>query len=268
MGHEWRGFARDPSQCIKTRMWFFTWRSTSKGGTGNGLPIAFLDESRKSTSSISPSRLRSDSLSGTEASGTHKNKMTARKGTWAISPNSCTSHPLHSHTFWYYSRSKHDNFWDWLQEACHLVRVRWEARCKGFRSEEGPHYHFLAKCQEPAGMHTGAKSAWEGIWQLSFDKQQSTLFTRLEITLRFQSRAVLHWLSGGLCHARKCQFENKTKKGMIRVCPTDVRTRNLRRERRNGERKPVLILVPGTHEHLTSRKHVMCERKFEGACMV
>jgi hypothetical protein len=31
-------------------------------------------------------------------------------------------------------------------------------------------------------------------------------------------------------------------------------------ERKNGERKPVLILVPGFHERLASRKRVMCTR--------
>jgi hypothetical protein len=50
------------------------------------------------------------------------------------------------------------------------------------------------------------------------------------------------------------------RKGMICDCPIDIRTRNLRKERQNGERMPVLILVPGSHEHLTSRKCVMCAR--------
>jgi hypothetical protein len=50
------------------------------------------------------------------------------------------------------------------------------------------------------------------------------------------------------------------RKGMIHDCPMDVCTRNLRKERQNGERMPVLILVPGSHECLTSRKHVMCAR--------
>jgi hypothetical protein len=47
---------------------------------------------------------------------------------------------------------------------------------------------------------------------------------------------------------------------MIRVCPTDVCMRNLRKERRNRERMPVLIQVPGAHKRLTSRKRVMCAR--------
>jgi hypothetical protein len=58
----------------------------SKGGTGNGLLIAFLQESRKSTSSGSTSRLCSDSSSGAEASGSQKSKMTTRKGTLSNQP--------------------------------------------------------------------------------------------------------------------------------------------------------------------------------------
>ncbi len=61
-------------------------------------------------------------------------------------------------------------------------------------------------------MRSGAKNAWEVVRQLSLEKQQSTLFTRSEIPWRFQSRAVLRWLSGGLCHTRICQFEDLDKK--------------------------------------------------------
>ncbi len=50
------------------------------------------------------------------------------------------------------------------------------------------------------------------------------------------------------------------RKGMIHDRPTDVCMRNLCKERRNGERMPELILVPGSHERLTSRKCVMCSR--------
>jgi hypothetical protein len=79
-------FGRDPSHHIETPTWIFTRRSTSKGGTRNGLLITFLEESHKSTSSVSTSRLHSDSLSGAEASGSQKNKMTARKGTLSNQP--------------------------------------------------------------------------------------------------------------------------------------------------------------------------------------
>ncbi len=40
-------FCERPVSVIKTPTWFFTWMSTCKGDTGNGLPIAFLLESRK-----------------------------------------------------------------------------------------------------------------------------------------------------------------------------------------------------------------------------
>ncbi len=133
-------FIRDLSHRIETPTWNFTRRSTSKGGTGNGLLIVFLEESRMSTSSVSTGRLRSDSLSGAEASGSQKNKTTARKGRGAMSPDSCASHPLHFYAVGYYSQSKYDVPWDWLWEACHMARVHWEARCKVFCSKEGPHY--------------------------------------------------------------------------------------------------------------------------------
>jgi hypothetical protein len=50
------------------------------------------------------------------------------------------------------------------------------------------------------------------------------------------------------------------RKGMICDRPMGICMRNLWKERRNKERKPVLILVPGSHERLTSRKHVQCAR--------
>jgi hypothetical protein len=55
------------------------------------------------------------------------------------------------------------------------------------------------------------------------------------------------------------QRYNVRRKGMICNRPTDVCMRNLW-QRRNGERKPVLILVPGSHERLASRKRIMCAR--------
>ncbi len=62
------------------------------------------------------------------------------KGRWAISPDSCASHPLHSYADGYYGQWRYDDPWDWLQEACHMARVHWGAHCKGFRSKEGLHY--------------------------------------------------------------------------------------------------------------------------------
>ncbi len=79
-------FVRDPSHHIETPTWISMRRSTSKGGTGKGLLILFLEKSRMSTSSVSTGRLHSDLSSRAETSGFHKNKMTARKGTWSYQP--------------------------------------------------------------------------------------------------------------------------------------------------------------------------------------
>ncbi len=54
------------------------------------------------------------------------------------------------------------------------------------------------------------------------------------------------------------------RKGMICDPPMDVSTRNLHKERQNGERMPVLIWVPGSHKRLTSRNHVTCSRNIWG----
>jgi hypothetical protein len=67
---------------------------------------------------------------------------------------------------------------------------------------------------------------------------------------------------------RKCQFEDLDEKkrydtqssnGRLHEKPSQ--RKDLCKERWNEERMPVLVvLVPGSHEHLTSRKHVMYSR--------
>ncbi len=74
-------FIRDPSCHIKTPTWNFykeiyKWR----GGPETDYLLRFLRSPAKSTSSVSASRLRSDSLSWERASGSQRNKLTARKG--------------------------------------------------------------------------------------------------------------------------------------------------------------------------------------------
>ncbi len=133
-------FVRDQLCPIKTPTWISTRRSTSKGGAGNGLHIAFLEESCMSTSSVSTGRLCSDLTSGAEASGSQKTRWPQEKGRGAISPDSCASHPLHSYAVGYYSQLKYDVPRDWLWEACHMARVCWGTCCKGFRSKKGLHY--------------------------------------------------------------------------------------------------------------------------------
>ncbi len=44
---------------------------------------------------------------------------------------------------------KYDVPWDWLWDVCHMAGVRWGSCCKGFCSEEGPHYHFEQSVRNP-----------------------------------------------------------------------------------------------------------------------
>ncbi len=133
------------------------------------------------------------------------------KGRGAISPDSRASHPLHSYAVGYYSRLKYDVPWNWLRDECHVARVCWEARCKGFCSKESPHYQMewsVRNQLERNQVQRYLRSRPAAV----FRQATINLFTRLEIPWRFQSQTVLRWLSGGLCHARKCQFEDLDKK--------------------------------------------------------
>ncbi len=109
---------------------------------------------------------------------THLTLKNARKGRWVISPDYRTSHPRCFCAVGDVVAQRYDILRDWLWVACHMVGVRWGSRCKGFRSKEGPHY-----CLERSAR------------KLSQDKQQSTLFTSLEIPLGFHTWAVLRSLA-------------------------------------------------------------------------
>jgi hypothetical protein len=259
--YEWRGFARDPSHYTETPTWIFTWMSTSKDGTRNGLPIAFLLESCKKPQA---SRQSDSILICHQKKKPQEPTQTSwpqEKGRWAITPDSRMSHQLHSHAFGSYSRSKYDFLREWFQEACHLARVRWEARCEGFCSKEGPHYRLEQKVRNQLERDQV---------QRAIEKSSSSCLLTSNNQPYLQGQKSVHNSSPGLycvylAEAYVAQ-ENVSsrlstrRKGMIHICSTDIHTRNLRTERRNGEGKPVLILVPGSHDRLTSRKHIMCAR--------
>jgi hypothetical protein len=71
---------------------------------------------------------------------THLTLKNARKGHWVISPNYRASHPQRFCAVGDVFAQRNDIPWDWLWDACHMAGVRWGSRCKGFCSEEGPHY--------------------------------------------------------------------------------------------------------------------------------
>ncbi len=138
---------------------------------------------------------------------------------------------------------------DWLCNACHMAGVCWWSGCKGFRSEEGLHY-----CLEQSAR------------KLSLGKQQSTLFTSLEILSGFLTQAVLRSLAGlmsrekvsawGFCEQEKVWFAfSQWTFAPETFC-----------KRQKGERNLVVSLLPGSHKRLTSRNpRVLCQ-KYGGAC--
>ncbi len=204
--HEWHGFARDPSQHIKTPTWISTRRSSTKGGTRNRLLIVFL-----SPTWVPQASLQTDSAltyrQEQKPQELRRTRWPQEKGLCAINPDSHASYPLHSYGFGYDNRSKYDVPWDWLCKACHMARVHWEARCEGF----------VARKVRTIGWNEVLRTSWNAIrckerlrshpaavfWQAAIN-----LFKSLEILLQFQSQAVLRWFCGGLCHTRKCQFED------------------------------------------------------------
>ncbi len=110
------------------------------------------------------------------------------------------------------------------------------------------------KCEERLG------NSPEAIVRQATSNNQP-LFMNLEIPWGFLAWAVLRWLSGGSCHARKCQFENITWEEKVwYVIAQRTFAWETVSERGNRERKLVLIFVTGYHEHLASRKCVMCAR--------
>ncbi len=100
-------FWRDPSRHFETPTWNFYQEVYEQKWYLKGLIIALFEESRKEYLQAS---LHADSTltrcHEKNASVTLKIKMTARKGHWAISPNSCASHPQRFYAVGYYSRLK------------------------------------------------------------------------------------------------------------------------------------------------------------------
>ncbi len=80
---------------------------------------------------------------------------------------------------------RYDDPRDWLWDACHMAGVRWGSRCKGFCSKEGPHYCFEQSARNPTiDLIHEWKSLGDSIPELYCVALQ------------------------GLCHPRKCQFED------------------------------------------------------------
>ncbi len=182
------------------------------------------------------------------------------KGRGAISPDSHASHPLHSYAVGYYSRSKYDVPRDWLWEACHMARVRWEARCEGFCIKEGPHYWLEQSVRNQLECDQVRRVLEKSSGSCLLTRSNQPI-SRVRKSLRDSSPG-LYCVDFAEAYIMRENVSSRIfmGKGMIHDCSMEVCLRNLCKERQNGERMPVLTLVPGSHEHLTLRKHVMCSR--------
>ncbi len=145
----------------------------------------------------------------------------------------CASRQLVTSADWRY-----DVPWDWLQDACQMARIRWGTRCKGFCSKEGPHYQIELSARNQLECDQVPRALGKSSRSCCQTRNNQPWFTSLEIPWRFLAWAVMHWLSRGLCHARKCQFKEffMRTKGMICNCPTDICMRNLRQKAEWGKK--------------------------------
>ncbi len=138
-----------------------------------------------------------------------------------------------------------------------MKKVCWGTRCKKNR----PHYQIEWSARNPLEH----KQVQRALGKLSRSCHQTSnnqpWFTSLEIPWGFLARAVLHWLSGGLCHARKCQLKDIIweEKVWFAIAQRMFAWETFGKSW-NGERKPVLILVPGSRKHLASKKCMMCAK--------
>ncbi len=136
------------------------------------------------------------------------------------------------------ANQRHDVPWDWLQDACQMARVHWGTSCKGFCCKGGLHYQIEQSARNPLEHEQVPRALGELSRSCRQTSNNQPLFMSLEIPWGFLAWAVLRWLSGSLCHARKCQFEEycMRRKGMICDHPTDVRMRNLWQKAERGKR--------------------------------
>ncbi len=136
-----------------------------------------------------------------------------------------------------------------------------EPAAKDFCCEGGLHYQIEQSARNPLKREQvprvlGALS--RSCHQTSYNQPW---FTSLEIPWGFLARAVLRWLSGGLCHARKCQFEDITweEKGTIPDRPMDVFMRNLWQKAEQGKKTGTNCCTRFPRVS-SSRKRIMCAR--------
>jgi hypothetical protein len=127
---------------------------------------------------------------------------------------------------------RYDVPWDWLWDACHMAGIRWGFCCKGFCSKEGPHYRFEQSARKLAINLIQEFGNPLGIPYPSCTAKLSGAYVTQESV---SSRILV------------------SKKGMICVCLTDVRARNLRQKT-----KSILLWETNTFCAWNMGAHVQC----------
>ncbi len=167
-------FWRDPSRHIKTPMWNFSRRPTSKSGTKKDYLLCYLRSPAKSTFKC---LCKQTLLWHVIMSKTPQKPWRSR---WPWERDVEQSAPTHVHHTHGASRllgttadRRYNVPWDWLRDTCQMARVHWGTAAKDFVGRE-VHTMKWTKCKEPTGMRTSAESAWGNVQKLSTDKQHST----------------------------------------------------------------------------------------------
>ncbi len=142
-----------------------------------------------------------------------------------------------------------------------MARVYWRTRCKVVHRKEGPHYWIEQNARNPLEHEQGQRALGKLSRSCHQTSNNQPLFMSLVIPWGFLTQAVLRWLSRGLWHARKCQFKDFMWEEKVWFA---IGQRTFAWEtfgkRQNGERKLVLILVPGSHKRFALRKCINCAR--------
>ncbi len=127
---------------------------------------------------------------------------------------------------------RYDVPWDWLWDVCHQAGVCWGSRCKGVRSEEGPHYCFMQSMRNLT---------------INLDSQVGN---PLGVSV-----SELYCKLSGVYVTRESVSSRifVSKKGMICICPTDVCARNLRQKAES-----VLLWETPTRFAWNMGAHVRC----------
>ncbi len=204
--HEWR-VSEETRLVILRLLWEISMRrSTSESGTGKDYLSRYLRSPGKSTFK----RLyKQTPLWLVVKRKEPQEPWRTRRPRERDVEQSAPTHASHTHyapwPFGHYGRSK---VWCSLGLTLRMARVQWGTRCEGFCSKEGPHYWMERSAKNHLERDQVGRAPEKSSRSCRQTSNNQPLFASLEILWGFLSQAVMHWLSGGLCHVRKCQFGN------------------------------------------------------------